>query len=158
MTNHYDRDFNQWAQATAQRLRERRWHELDLDHLIEEVESLGKSEGRAISSQLERILIHLLKWAYQPQRRSDSWLDAITDGRIQIEKIIRDNPSLQDFPAACLAADYVDAMPVATQLNKLALVSTNAQLNVPTRSPISSQAIGYRMPRIPIKTPNEPDG
>ncbi len=115
MTNHYDRDFNQWAQATAQLLREKRWDELDLGHLIEEVEGLGKSERRAISSQLERILIHLLKWEYQPQRRNDSWLDSITDGRIQIEKIIQDNPSLKTFPAVCLPADYADARRYAAQ-------------------------------------------
>lgn len=65
-------------------LRERRWHEIDIMHLIEEVEDLGKSERRSIASQLTRLLLHLLKWQYHPQRRSDSWLDSITDTCFQI--------------------------------------------------------------------------
>jgi len=65
-------DFNLWIQQTAQLLREHRWQEIDLENLIEEVEDLGKSERRAITSQLIRLLLHLLKWQYQPQPRSDS--------------------------------------------------------------------------------------
>ncbi len=68
----YDDDFNAWTQHTAQLLRQRRWDKLDLEPLIEEVEDLGKSERSAIKSQLDRVLLHLLKWAFQPQRRTDS--------------------------------------------------------------------------------------
>jgi len=81
----YSTDFNLWIDQTAQLLREQRWQELDLEHLIEEIEDLGKSERRGIASQLTRLLLHLLKWQYQPQRRSDSWLDLIADARTQIE-------------------------------------------------------------------------
>jgi hypothetical protein len=105
----YDQDFSLWAQETAQLLRERRWNDLDLEHLIEEVEDLGKSERRALSSQLERTLIHLLKWRYQPEHRSDSWIDSINDGRVQIVKILKDNPSLKSFSASRLQEDYTDA-------------------------------------------------
>jgi hypothetical protein len=94
----YTTDFNLWVQQTAQLLRERRWQEIDLEHLIEEVEDLGKSERRGISSQLTRLMLHLLKWQYQPQRRSDSWLDSITDARTQIELAIQDSPSLKSYP------------------------------------------------------------
>lgn len=96
----YTADFNLWIQRTAQLLRERHWDEVDMEHLIEEVENLGKSERRAIASQLTRLMLHLLKWRllgtgclsllstgkYQPQRRSDSWLASITNARTQIEK------------------------------------------------------------------------
>jgi Domain of unknown function DUF29 len=75
-------------------------------HLIEEVEDLGKSERRGIASQLTRLLLHLLKWQYQPQRRSDSWLDSITDARTQIELAIEDSPSLQNYPAEQLPECY----------------------------------------------------
>lgn len=88
MSTTYTKDFNLWAQQTAQLLREQRWQEIDLEYLIEEVEDLGKSERRGISSQLTRLLLHLLKWQYQPLRRSDSWLDSITDARTQIELAI----------------------------------------------------------------------
>lgn len=90
MSNLYSTDFNLWIDRTTRLLRERRWHEIDLTHLIEEVENLGKSERRGITSQLTRLLLHLLKWQYQPQRRSDSWLDSITDARTQIGLAIED--------------------------------------------------------------------
>lgn len=72
MSTTYTTDFNLWIQRTTDLLRERRWHEIDLEHLIEAIEDLGKSEWRGLTSQLTRLLLHLLKWQYQPQRRSDS--------------------------------------------------------------------------------------
>jgi hypothetical protein len=99
-------DFNVWIDQTTQFLRERRWQNIDVERLIEEIRDLGKSEQRAIASQLTRLLMHLLKWQYQPQRRSDSWLDSITDARTQIELAIIDSPSLTNFPAAKLNDSY----------------------------------------------------
>lgn len=99
MNETYLADFNSWVARTAQLLREQRWQEIDLENLIEEVEGLGKSERRGIASQLTRLLLHLLKWQYQPQRRSDSWLDSITDARTQIELAIEDSPSLKSYSA-----------------------------------------------------------
>lgn len=106
MSATYTADFNLWIQRTAQLLRERRWHEIDLEHLIEEIEDLGKSERRGIASQLTRLLLHLLKWQYQPQRRSDSWLDSITDARTQINLALEDSPSLQNYPAEAIGQSY----------------------------------------------------
>jgi Domain of unknown function DUF29 len=102
----YLADFNSWVAQTTRLLREHRWHEIDVTHLIEEVEDLGKSERRGIASQLTRLLLHLLKWQYQPQRRSDSWLDSITDARTQIELAIEDSPSLRSYPAEQLEESY----------------------------------------------------
>jgi hypothetical protein len=99
-------DFNLWIQKTSQLLREERWDEVDVVHLIEELEDLGKSERRAIVSQLVRLLLHLLKWKYQPQRCSDSWLDSITDARTQIQLTIQDSPSLKNHPAEQLDLAY----------------------------------------------------
>jgi hypothetical protein len=106
MSEAYSTDFSLWINQTAQLLRERRWHEIDVPHLVEEVEELGKSERRGITSQLTRLLLHLLKWQYQPQRRSDSWLDSITDARTQIELAIEDSPSLRSYPAEQVEASY----------------------------------------------------
>ncbi|MEH2120376.1 DUF29 domain-containing protein [Nostoc sp.] len=106
MSATYKADFNLWIEQTAQLLRSHRWHEIDVEHLIEEVESLGKSERRGIASQLTRLLLHLLKWQYQPQRRSDSWLDSITDSRTQIELTILDSPSLKSYPTEQLEESY----------------------------------------------------
>jgi hypothetical protein len=117
----YTADFNSWIQRTAQLLRERRWHEIDLEHLIEEIEDLGKSERRGIASQLTRLVLHLLKWQYQPQRRSDSWLDSITDARTQIELAIVDSPSLKNYPAEQIEQSYQRARRQAAQQTRMPL-------------------------------------
>ncbi|NEP47927.1 MAG: DUF29 domain-containing protein [Moorea sp. SIO3C2] len=115
MEKAYTKDFHSWTQQTAQLLREGRWQEIDLENLIEEVEDLGKSERRGITSQLIRLLLHLLKWQYQHQRRSDSWLDSITDARTQIELGIEDSPSLRSYPAQQLEQSYQRARRKAAQ-------------------------------------------
>ncbi len=109
MTVTYQTDFNLWIEKTARLLLENRWQEIDKEHLIEEISDLGKSERRAISSQLIRLLLHLLKWQYQPQRRSDSWLDSITDARTQIELTIKDSPSLKNYPQEQLEESHEKA-------------------------------------------------
>ena len=119
MSETYSTDFSDWTRQTAQLLRERRWHEVDLANLIDEVEDLGKSERRAIASQLTRLLLHLLKWHYQPQRRSDSWLDSITDARTQIDLAIQDSPSLKGYPAEQLEDSYRRARRQAATQTKL---------------------------------------
>ncbi len=106
MSEIYSTDFISWTAKTAQLLREKRWHEVDTAHLIEEIEDLGKSERRAFVSQLTRLLLHLLKWQYQPQRRSDTWLDSITDARTQLELALEDSSSLKSYPAEKLADSY----------------------------------------------------
>ncbi|MEH2316702.1 DUF29 domain-containing protein [Nostoc sp.] len=106
MSGNYTADFNLWIEQTAQLLRSHRWQEVDVEYLIEEVESLGKSEQRGIASQLIRLLLHLLKWQYQSQHRSDSWLDSITDSRTQIELAIEDSPSLKSYPTEQLEESY----------------------------------------------------
>lgn len=121
MSATYTADFNLWIQRTAQLLRERRWHEIDIEHLIEEVEDLGKSERRAIASQLTRLLLDLLKWQYQPQRRTDSWLDSITDARTQIELAIEDSPSLKNYPAEQLEPSYQRARRQAAKQTEIAI-------------------------------------
>ena len=119
MSTTYTSDYNSWTAQTAQLLREQRWHEVDVAHLIEEIEDLGKSERRAIVSQLTRLLLHLLKWQHQPQRRSDSWLDSITDARTQIELTLEDSPSLKRYPAEKLADSYQRARRQAAKQTNL---------------------------------------
>ena len=120
MTPNYATDFNLWAQQTARLLREQRWQEVDLPHLIEEVEDLSKNEQCGIASQLTRLLLHLLKWRYQLQRRSDSRLDSINDARLQIELALEDSPSLKNYPHAQLAACYRKARAAAAGQTGLA--------------------------------------
>ena len=121
MNKNYATDLSLWARETADLIREGRWQNIDLEHLVEELEDLGKSEKRGIASQLVRLLIHLLKWEYQPQRRSDSWLDFITDSRLQIELAIEDSPSLKKCPLLELAQVYQRARSNAAKQTQLPL-------------------------------------
>jgi len=103
----YDTDFYQWTQTQATALRAKDWPALDLEHLAEEIESLGKSDRRAIESHLEGLLLHLVKWLYDPvhdPRRG--WQLTIRHARREIGKLLRDSPSLRDHPAQVLADAY----------------------------------------------------
>ena len=121
MNTNYSTDLNLWALETADLIREGRWQNIDLEHLVEELEDLGKSEKRGIASQLVRLLIHLLKWEYQPQRRSDSWLDSITDSRLQVEMAMTDSPSLKNYPLLELDQVYQRARSNAAKQTRLPL-------------------------------------
>jgi hypothetical protein len=91
----YETDTAAWAAANADLLRQRRFGELDVTHLIEELEDMGKSERRALESHLSVLLMHLLKWQHQPSMRSNSWKLSIENARQSIEDSIEDSPSLK---------------------------------------------------------------
>lgn len=93
----YDRDFHLWLEATADLLRQRKFDRLDLDNLIEEIEAMGRSEKRELYNRLIVLLMHLLKWEYQPSHRSNSWLATINEQRRQIIKLLADSPSLKNY-------------------------------------------------------------
>ncbi|MEH2259413.1 DUF29 domain-containing protein [Nostoc sp.] len=93
----YKQDFYAWVEQTAELLRSHHWEALDLEHLIEEVVDLGKSQQRALQSALRLVLSHLLKWKYQPERRSRSWQVTITRERLNIDELLQESPSLQRF-------------------------------------------------------------
>ena len=91
----YDKDFYSWTQEQAELLRNGRFSELDIDNLIEEVGSIGRSEKRELESRLTILLLHLLKWKYQEVRRGKSWQLSIDEQRIQFEKTLNENPGLK---------------------------------------------------------------
>jgi Domain of unknown function DUF29 len=93
-TDQYETDFYAWTQAQAQALRAKDWAALDLEHLAEEVEDLRKTERRGVRSQLRLIMSHLLKWRYQPDKRTESWRGTIANGRVLVQEDLEDLPSL----------------------------------------------------------------
>jgi hypothetical protein len=93
--NLYEQDFYLWTQITAKQLKENKFNEIDIKNLIEEIESIGRSEKRELKSRLIVLLMHLLKWHYQPEKRSESWRSTITEQRICIEGLLEDSPSLK---------------------------------------------------------------
>jgi hypothetical protein len=106
----YDRDFHAWATQQAALLRAGRVAELDLAHLAEEIEGLGRGERRELVNLLAVLLLHLLKWAYQPERRGKSWRLTIEEQRRQLARHLRDNPSLRAAEAEAMADAYGDAV------------------------------------------------
>ena len=91
----YEIDFYQWTQQQANFLRHQQWHDLDLSNLIEEIESLGRNERQELRNRLSILIGHLLKWEYQPGKRSRSWLATIRIQRRDILKLLNENPSLK---------------------------------------------------------------
>ena len=87
----YESDFYAWTQEQAKLLRARRWDDLDLDNLVDEVESVGKSDKREIRNRLEILLAHLLKWKHQPGGRGSSWRSTILEQRRGIAAVIDDS-------------------------------------------------------------------
>lgn len=107
--NIYRKDFVAWADEQALLLEQQRWEELDLAHLVEEVKDLGNRHRDALESQLARLLMHLLKWNYQPDKRSNSWKSTIREARKQIERLIKKHPVLRVHLESCLEECYQDA-------------------------------------------------
>ena len=91
----YHQDFYLWIQATTKLLQEAKFSQLDLENLIEEMQAMGRREKRELRSRLIILLMHLLKWKYQPQKRTDSWLNTINEQRISLEELFEDSPSLK---------------------------------------------------------------
>ena len=95
----YEQDFYAWLNAQAAHLRAKQWGALDVDNLAEEIESLGKEQRHAVRSHLRILLIHLLKWVYQPERRTESWRVSIGNARAEIDGRLEMSPSLRrDLP------------------------------------------------------------
>jgi hypothetical protein len=94
-TSLYDEDLCLWSETTAKLLEQKRFDEIDLEHLAEELHDVGKSERRTLRSQLERMMLHLLKWKYQPIMRTSSWRCSIQEGRRSIDQTVSDSPSLK---------------------------------------------------------------
>jgi Domain of unknown function DUF29 len=107
MTNpSYDTDFYAWTQAQAQALQAKDWPALDVEHLAEEIESLGINAEHAITRQLQRLLLHCLKWRYQPTHRTPSWRRSVRQARDTIADRIERSHSLRDYPLQRLPLAY----------------------------------------------------
>ncbi len=119
----YESDFVQWSDQTAQLLREQRFSELDLAHLIEEVEDLSGRERDALYSNLKIVLLHLLKWHYQSHKRSNSWRSSIVEHRQRIQRQVKKSPSLKSYPSEIVSDCYSDARELASVETGLPLVT-----------------------------------
>lgn len=94
-------------------LRSQQWSQLDLPNLVEEIESLGKQQRQELRNRLSVLIGHLLKWEYQPEHRSRSWLATLRVQRRDTSRLLRDNPSLQPYLDQALQEAYENARDLA---------------------------------------------
>ena len=111
--NLYETDFYAWTQEQASLLRKHQWSQLDLLNLIEEIESLGKQQRQELRNRLSVLIAHLLKWEYQSQRRSRSWLATIRVQRRDTLRLLKDNPSLKAYLEDAVAEAYENGRDLA---------------------------------------------
>ncbi|AEH85044.1 DUF29 domain-containing protein [Mesorhizobium opportunistum] len=102
----YEADYAQWCAEQGALLREGRLSDLDRENLAEEIESLGRSDKREIASRLGTLILHLLKWEFQPEQRKTGWLLTIREQRYRIENLLDESPSLKAYPAQMLGREF----------------------------------------------------
>ncbi len=125
--NLYDIDFYAWTQEQASLLRNQQWSQIDVPNLVEEIESLGKQQRQELRNCLAVLIGHLLKWEYQSQRRSRSWLATIDIQRLDIAALLKDNPSLKPYLEEALDVSYLKGVKLAigeTDLSRRAFPPT----------------------------------
>lgn len=131
----YEQDFCLWIEEALALLREGNLKDLDLENLLEEIEDMGNSQKQALESNLKIILIHLLKYKYQSDRRTNSWRYTIVEHRQRIRKAFKNSPSLKRHFLQEFADVYLDA-------RKLASVETNIDINTfPATSPFTESQV-----------------
>ncbi|MDJ0534238.1 MAG: DUF29 domain-containing protein [Xenococcaceae cyanobacterium MO_207.B15] len=114
MNADYNFDFYKWTQQQANFLKNKQIENIDWDNLAEEIADMGRSEKRQLESRLEVLIMHLLKWQFQPNLRSRSWQLTIKEQRLRLEKLLKENPSLKSnladiqekiYPLAVISAE-----------------------------------------------------
>lgn len=106
----YEEDYVAWAAETAQLLLERRFDEIDIDSLAEEVDAIAGTDRRELRSRVTVVLLHLLKWKYQPEKRSGSWESTLDTQRTELGYLLQQSPSLKREVAEAVKIAYPNAV------------------------------------------------
>lgn len=109
----YNQDFYKWAMHSAELIREKKFSEIDIEHIAEELESMGRNNKRELTNRLSILMAHLLKWKYQQIRRSKSWMLTIKNQRFEIEDLLDESPSLKQEISAKFDHAYQKALLLA---------------------------------------------
>jgi hypothetical protein len=109
----YDEDFYAWANEQAALLRAGDLSRADVEHIAQEIESMGRTEKRELASRLKVLIAHLLQWRFQPEKPTKSWEVSIRVQRRELVDHLDDNPSLRPLIGAVLDKSYPDAALVA---------------------------------------------
>lgn len=118
--NLYNRDYYLWIETTVNLLKQKKLDWLDIENLIEEIEGMGRNQKHALKSNLVVLIMHLLKYQYQPDKRTLSWRSTIVEHRRRLLLLFQDSPSLkpyfEEFFTECYLAAREDAA-IETGLN-----------------------------------------
>jgi hypothetical protein len=133
MISLYEQDFAFWAEEMAKNLAQRSFDKLDIENLVEEIKDLSKRERDKLISSIRLIIHHLLKWDYQPQKRSRSWQITIERERNNFHFYLEDSPSLQKY----LNQEWVDKAYRNARLD----AAKETGLDFPENCPYSIQEI-----------------
>ncbi len=118
-SNLYNQDYQAWLLKTIEQLRAKNFDNVDWEILIEELESLVSSDRRELQNRLIILLMHLLKYQYQPEKRSSSWRGTILEQRRQIVLLLKNSPSLKPYYLEIFHDCYIDAVQDASDETKL---------------------------------------
>lgn len=105
-TSLYEQDFFAWSEEQGRLLKARNVAALDWDNLAEEIETLGRSERSEIRSRLVIVLLHLLKWEFQPAKRKAGWAASLLEARTRLVQALDESPSLRSYPETVLDKEY----------------------------------------------------
>jgi|SRR6185437_4116453 len=108
--NLYEADFFAWTQEQISLIKQKLFNKLDMVHLQEELQIMGASEKRELANRLAILLMHLLKWKYQPSRQCKSWERTIKKQRLEVQDVLDDNPSLKPNVADFIGKAYQKAI------------------------------------------------
>ncbi|MGK7927092.1 MAG: DUF29 domain-containing protein [Spirulina sp.] len=122
-TTLYDRDYYLWIRETVELLQQQKFNEIDFANLIEEMEDMGRSEKRAITSSLRILLMYLLKYQYQPEKRTNRWLFTIREHRKRIQDSLKTSPSLKRYYEEIFPESYQDGRELAADETGLAIAT-----------------------------------
>ncbi len=117
----YEDDFVEWLAAQAAAVRARRWADIDVEHLAEEIDGLAGSDRREVRNRLRVLVAHILKTIHQPERQSDSWENTIREQGYQINSVLEDSPSLRRLLPEFIARMYPMARRDAAKQTRLGL-------------------------------------
>ena len=130
MSIRYEDDVAAWAERQVALLRARRWDLLDVERIAEEIEDMNISHRHQLAHRMTRLLGHLLKWRYQPNRRGASWECTIRNQRDQIAKLLHRMPSLRRSLSSdeWLAEVWEDALAIAVHEAHLVLADLPVEM------------------------------
>jgi hypothetical protein len=106
----YETDYLQWIETMVRNIQSQDYGAVDWGNLIEELEDMGRRERQSLESNFIVLVIHLLKWQFQPQQRSGSWESSILEHRRRVKKALKDSPSLKPYLESIEAECYGEAV------------------------------------------------